>query len=130
VTLNPPFQITPRLLPGLNIGGAWVQLQYCKSRDEDRQSYRWTIDLPDGSEHAGNDLSSGCGGGGLQSGFASLLSFLGACAESVAYGRRAGHPGENADLFPPAVAEWADQNSDEIAMMACEVEETAGLIEE
>ena len=131
--LHPPFQISSRLLPALKVGEAWIQLEYSKARDlasGGRTQYRWTIDLPDGSEHTGHDLASGVGGGSLQQGFASLLSFLGACAESMAYKRRTGRGGENCGLFPPAVAEWADMNSDEIAMMAIEVEETKNLIEE
>lgn len=131
MNLHPPFQITPRLLPGLQVGKGWIQLEYCKSKDSSRQGYRWTIDLPDGSEHSGDDLASGCGGGSLQSGFASLLSFLGACAESYSYRQRTGRQGENEDLFPPAAAEWAAQNSDEIDMLALEIEESKGtLIEE
>lgn len=46
---------------------------------------------------------------------ATLLSFLTACAESYP-------DGENADLFPPPVAEWAAQHSDELAMLRFEIE--------
>lgn len=122
VHLSEPFEISPRLLPALNIGGAWVQLEY-SNRDgrEGRVRYRWTIDLPDGSEHSDDDLQSGAmGGGDLLNGFESLLGFLGAAAESYRY--RVFHlkedePDEdsNEGLFPPAVTEWAYQNSDDIA---------------
>lgn len=44
-----------------------------------------------------------------------LLSFLTACAESYP-------DGENADMFPPEVAEWAAQHSDELTMLALEIE--------
>jgi hypothetical protein len=55
---------------------------------------------------------------------------LDACGESYGYGLRTGQSGENADLFPEQVAEWAYQNSDELSMLACELEENKGLIEE
>jgi len=128
--MREPFIITPRLLPGLRIGGAFVALEYCDARDNARQGYQWHIDLADGREFSGDDLASGCGGGSLQSGFESLLSFLGAFAESVGYQTRTGHPGENADLFPAGLAEWATQNSDEFYLIATELEETPDLITE
>lgn len=123
--LHSPFIITSRLLPGLQIGGATVQLEFDGSTSDDRTRYRWTIDLPDGSQHSGNDLKSGCGGGSLQEGFESLLAFLGASAESWRY---RGADGENSDLFPQPVVEWAAQNSDEIGMAQLEIEETPELI--
>ena len=85
-----------------------------------RTRYRYHIDLPGGFEHTGEDLKSGVGGGSLQEGFGSLLSFLGAAAEG----------GESADLFPPRVVKWAHENADEIAALGCEVEEKQGLIDE
>lgn len=130
--LNQPFQITARLLPGLRIGKAWIHLEYAKrAGSEGRTRYKWTVDLPDGTEHTGDDLQSGCGGGPLQEGFVSLLSFLGAAAESYTYRHRTGLTGENEDLFPPAVVEWAAQNSDEIDTLRIELEESdSTLIEE
>lgn len=125
MTLNPPFKISSRLLPALEVGGATIQLEICGGTHDGSTRYRWTIDLPDGSEHSGTDLKSGCGGGDLQSGFESLLNFLGAAAESWRY---RGTEGENSDLFPQPVVEWAAQNSDELSMLACEIEETKELI--
>jgi hypothetical protein len=122
--LRGPFKISARLLPSLEIAGASVQLEYSNrpGSDSGRVRYRWTIDLPDGGEHSADDLQSGRGGGSLLEGFASLLSFLGAAAEG----------GENADLFPAPIVAWAATCSDEIAMLAFEIEETgnATFIEE
>lgn len=113
--LKQPFQISARLLPALHIGGAWVQLEKLPARDaENRTVYRWTIDLPGGAEFTGQDLRSGCGGGSLQSGFESLLSFLGAFAEG----------GENSTLFPEGLREWAESAADEIAVTACDLDES------
>lgn len=86
--------------------------------------YGCFIDLPDGSEHEISDLRSGCQGGTTLEGFASLLSFLGAAGESYGFTQRTGIRGECADLFPPVVTEWAYQNSDEITMLGCEIEES------
>lgn len=132
MTLKTPFQISARLLPALQIGGAWINLEYSKRPGRDgRTRYVWTIDLPDGTEHTGDDLQSGCGGGSLQEGFATLLSFLSACGESVNYGTRTGQAGENADLFPAPVGLWAADHTDDLSMACIEIEESeTALIEE
>ena len=125
--LHTPFIITPRLMAGLQIGNAFISMVQGPRNSEGRTCYGCFIDLPDGSEHEVTDLRSGCQGGELQEGFASLLSFLGACAESYGYAQRNGktlEDTENGDLFPPAVAEWAYQNSDEISMLQLEIEES------
>jgi hypothetical protein len=127
MVINSPCMITSRLLPGLRIGDATISIEYGDETRDGRQGYRWYIDLADGREFSGDDLASGVGGGSLQSGLESLLSFLGACGESYAYDVRRGGDGtggENSDLFPAAVAEWAAQNSDELSMAALELEES------
>lgn len=134
MTLKKPFIISSRLLPALKIGNATVQLEYSKRPGAGgRTRYQWIIDIQtDTGEQTftGHDLQSGCQGGSLQEGFESLLSFLGAAAESLSYTRRTGRETDNADLFPAAVAAWADQNSDEISLAEMEVRETADLITE
>jgi hypothetical protein len=83
--------------------------------------WRYAIDVPEeGIECEGEDLA---GWGDSRAMVCTLLAFLGACAESVAYARRTGRPGENEDLFPEDVAAWADTWSDELAIMQCEIEE-------
>lgn len=72
--------------------------------------------------HTGHDLRTGVGvdhGPGEM--LATLLSFLTACAESISW--IPGGDGENADLFPRDVAEWAAQHYDELTMLALEIEE-------
>ncbi len=123
--LHNPFIITPRLMAGLQIGKAFISMGQGERNSEGRTQYGVYIDLPDGSEHEITDLLSGCQGGDLQSGFASLLSFLGAAAESYNY---EGEDGENVDLFPLPVTKWAAENSDDISILGLEIEETADLI--
>jgi hypothetical protein len=120
--------ITPRLTAGVEVGDAWVSIEYSdRAGDEGRDRYQWYVDFKGGREFSGDDLQSGCVGGSLQSGLESLLSFLGAFAESWRHSRE---DGENSNLFPAEMAEWAMQNSDEIAMLGCWLEESPGLIEE
>ncbi len=126
MTLHEPFIIGARLMPALQIGGATVSLEVHGYRGG-RTRYRGYVDMPDGSEHVIDDLS---GHGDLQAGFESLLTFLGAAAESYSSRMRTGRAGENEELFAPAVVEWAYQNADEISMLALEMEERPGLLEE
>lgn len=133
--LTSPVIITPRLLPGVQIGRAFISITYSKrAGDETRTRYQYYVDLPfergDTVAVACDDLQSGCQGGSLQEGLASLLSFLAACGESVYWSRRNGNAGENSDLFPTEVGEWAASYSDELSMLAIELEETPDLITE
>lgn len=119
-----PFLISSRLLPAVRIGDATVQLEFSTRPGRDgRNRYRWTIDLDAGGTYSDDDLQSGCGGGTIADGFASLLSFLSACGESYRYREATGRGGDNADLFPEPVAQWAAENEDEISMLAMELEE-------
>ena len=81
--------------------------------------------IPEYWEYVGNDIRSGVGAGVDEGDMArSLFSFLSACAESREYRDRFvtdtnGLPhGENADLFPDYVGRWAEQYSDEIALLS------------
>ena len=121
-----PVEITPRLLAGVRVNGAFIAID-CAGASEGRTRYRYCIDLPDGTSCENDDLRSGVGGGGLQAGLESLLSFLSACGESVQVRDRAGS-GENCDLFPPNVGEWAAQCSDALTTLQCELDEKKGLI--
>ena len=123
MTLKPPFGISSRLLPCVRVGPAEISLDYAGTTSEGRTRYRWHVDFDDGREFTSNDLKSGVGGGGMAEGFASLLSFMNACGESVAYGRSNGEPGENADLFPAPVAEFCDQYRDELSILEAELAE-------
>jgi len=121
--LHPPFEISARLLPAVRIGDSWISIEFGKQTSDGRIRYKYYIDTPK-FKYENDDLKSGVGGGDLQSGMASLLSFLGACAEA-----RTGRRGENADLFPERVGAWAKENQDEIDMLAIELEEKDNLLE-
>lgn len=128
--LRSPVIITPRLMPGVMVGKAFVSIEYApRPGREGRTRYRYHIDIGRRS-YSGDDLESGMGRAGLQEGLESLLSFLGAAAESYDYRQRTGHKGENEHLFKPAVVKWASENSDEISMLQLELVERKGLIKE
>jgi len=122
VELRKPFFISSRLLPAVKVGDATISIEYAGNEPDGRVRYRYYLDFADGTEHVGEDLKSGVFGGTLKQGMESLLSFLEACAESR--NPRHGEPGENADLFPDRVGEWAYQNDGEIASVRLWVEET------
>lgn len=129
--LKDPFLITSRLMAGVKVGEAYISLGYSQRTDEGRMNYGCYIDLPDGREFEVTDLNSGVGGGGIQEGMTSLLSFLSAAADSYGFEQRnPGTKGECTDLFPLPVVEWAYENSDEISSLEHEIEETKGLVVE
>lgn len=136
INIKPPLCITSRLRCGCRIGESEISIAYDGWNDEGRRVYRYWLDLKIDDraiEFYGDDLANGVGGGSLQSGLESLLSFLGACGESYAYAMR--HNGKLAEtdcgnLFPEDVAEWCYLNSNELGMLSIELQESDNLIQE
>lgn len=123
MNLQSPFVISPRLLPALQIGGAWIQLEMLPRESDGRNRYRYTIDLPGARKPViGSDLRSGCHRGTLQEGFGSLLCFLDSCGESFRRG------GENKNIFPRNVAKWASEQESELFFVREQIESGAVLI--
>lgn len=94
--------------------------------DGDRCQYHYWVLDHDGAElDSGNDLRSGSGQDPNELAMiATLASFLGAAGEAVAYERHGGRESENArGLFSREAAEWADANSDSLAMLSIELGE-------
>lgn len=114
--LLPPFFISARLAPAVKVADAVLSFA----------DGGFVFDFADGREHVVSDFRFPQGRvrgdtdeNVLQDGFAAVLSFLSACAESRDYAERTkGDPmaGENSDLFPEWVGQWAQGNSSEIAM--------------
>ena len=122
--LRSPIQISSRLQAGVPIPcnhdrsqpDVWVQV--AKTPDVNHQGkplWRITIDLP--HQMVIDDTLAGWGNTAEM--LATALAFLGACAESYP-------DGENADLFCQAVAEWADQHSDEITCAELDIRHSLG----
>lgn len=110
------------------IGGVTVTVSYDGLVSDDptrvRAQYAYRLDAhhAGGWSHTGQDFHSGVLGRcpvdpqrapTCEEMMATLLVFLSACAES----------GENSDLFPAIVRDWAEANQDEISMIAIEIEE-------
>ena len=110
----------------MTIGGVEIAVEAGGSDVEGRTIFTYTL-KGEGIDYEASDLKSGCGKGGREDrdGMESLLSFLGAAAESYRY-RNGMEEGSNTDLFPEEICEWAHQNADEISMAAYELEHPEG----
>lgn len=117
MTLHPPFIISARLLPALKIGESYLSWD-----GED-----FFIDAPD-FQYVIDDFGPGPGAD-TEECFRAILSFLAASVESRKYRERTGRTGENEDLFPVHIVDWAVDHSSEIECLMCDLEENS-LIEE
>lgn len=133
--LKPPFSITSTLSPGLKIGDSTLHLLDSWVTADDRDRVKFLLAAP-GFKYVDDQLRSGVGGfRGTVEIFESFLSFLIAAVESAEYEMRTGLQGENTDLFPKHVVEWALEHKDAIEMAICEITDEDGypnesLIEE
>jgi hypothetical protein len=126
--LHNPFKISSRLLPALEVAGAWLSLEATAREKYGRTVYRWYVDLPDGREFSENDLS---GHGGYKQMFCSFLCFLASSGDELDATRHSADLDEVNNLFPLPVAEWASEHVDEITTLQMDLEETTEtLIEE
>ena len=123
MTLYPPLEISARLLPAARVGDSWISIELTGGFSDDRRAiYRYYIDTPD-FEFVAADIESGVGGGKLQDGLASLLSFLGAAASDYKHYMMEGGHVPDGESFPRHVCEWAYMNEDELSMLQLELDE-------
>lgn len=129
LTLWDPVRIAPNLKPGVQVGDSWITIErhHVSPDHENRDVYCWTVLRPGLPDVTGHDLKSGVGGGPLREGLENLLGFLDAFAESHRPGEG---PGDNHDLFPIELGEWAYLNQDEIVGRLCEIENNPDCIQE
>ena len=121
-TLYPPVFISCRLAAAVTVAGATVSVEPTGGADRHgKPEWRWYVDNADGAEHTGAEL---WGWGGSAAMLETLLAFMAACGESVNYRERTGRGGDNAELFPAAVAEWCAAHEDEISSVGFDVAET------
>lgn len=114
--IHAPFIIGPRLLPALRLGNGLLSLASASWDAETasalgtRMQFGFYLDTPE-FEYFDDSLQSGCGGCRMVQAFETFLSFLEAAIESYDYEVRCpGRKGENTDLFPRHVVEWAYDN--------------------
>lgn len=125
--LRSPVIITPRLLAGLQVGSAFISIEYQGGHSKDtkgRQLFTVFFDLGD-REHE-FEVS---GFGGLQPALNSAVLFFAACGEGRRFETQTGRSSENSDLFPDWVGQWAEEASDELALYGCELEECQLIFE-
>ena len=105
--LHDPFFIGPRLLPALKVGDGTLSLASASWNDERRLEFGFYLDTPY-FEYFDDSMQSGCGGCDMVGAFEGFLGFLEAAVDSYNYEQRyVGAKGENTDLFPSYVVEWA-----------------------
>lgn len=107
--LTDPFFIGPHLAPALSVGpGCTLTLLGVVPGERDRAVFHLkTHDF----EYEDDKMLSGVHGfRSTVETFDGFLSFLEAAAESLEYEVRTGAKGENSDLFPTHVVEWALEN--------------------
>lgn len=128
MTLHPPFIITARLLPGLRLADAVLSYEGSAGITADhRDIASMVLDIPGQDEYIDDRMKSGCGGfRHTVDVFESFLSFLLAAVESFEYGERTGTDGENTDLFPRRIVEWASENKNEIESVLCDLHDEEG----
>jgi hypothetical protein len=120
--LYKPFRISSRLMPGVRFGYLDISLDIDGHDPDGRTRYHYVIESGD-MEFEATDLRSGCQGGTVAEGFASLLAFLEAAGEAY-LNHRNGHISENSGMFPEWVEELAHHYSDELAALRLDLEET------
>lgn len=109
--LRDPFFIGPRLYPSLKVGEGTLSLASAAWTDEStplgrRLQFGFYLDTPD-FEYFDDRMQSGCGGCGAVEAFETFLGYLEAAVESYQFELRTGVEGDNTDLFPKYVVEWA-----------------------
>lgn len=92
--------------------------------DGERAQYTWTVEVG-GRVYTGNDLRMGASDKlNCAKALTSLLGFLSAFAESIEYEHGTGIEGENIDLFPKDLREWAyGVGSDQFGLLASDLGE-------
>lgn len=122
--MNSPLQITSRLAPGFVLGDAEISFETTDRRNpQGKPAWRMIVEIRSASTLRGHQ-STIHGWGDAASIASAGLSFLSACAEAYGYRMRTGTCSDNVDLFPEWVAEWAYQNSDELAILQLELDES------
>lgn len=102
------------------VGASTLTITASPPQSDGRVRYSYSILMRDGQKYENNDLQSGVMGGSVQDGLQSLLSFLGAAAESYEYTMR-GNKSDDADMFPQFVMEWSYLHSEELISAMCDL---------
>ena len=133
--IKSPFIIGSALSPALKIGDSTLHLTDVQVAEEGRDRATFLLVTPE-FEYEDDQLRSGVGGFlGTVGIFESFLGFMQAAVESADYEERTGRIGENTDLFPRHIVEWAMDHRYEIQDVMSDITDEDGgpnesLIEE
>ena len=120
LTLHSPMKISPRLLPAVEVAGAWISLEPT-GVSENRLQWQWHIDAKGGFTWSGGGLSTGPqhvdDEAGYRAAMGALLAFLQDAAEQYRHDSDYDDPS-----FSTACVHWAYQNDDELGMLQVELE--------
>ena len=124
--MTAPLFIGPRLMAAVRVGddGGTLHIKPIGRDHEDRVEWRYVIEDGDRTVlDEGTDLRSGAGEPvDPRKALATLVGFLGAAAEAYRVDMQ-GQASENAEQFPPGVAEWAYLHDDELASLGLDLDE-------
>jgi hypothetical protein len=116
--LHEPLKISARLLPAIQVAGAWISFE--------RETNNFYFDLPDGQSFIVDDYRPGCFSVSnkelfvLQC-FDDLFSFISVQIEAYDYFVSTREHGENHNLFDQALAIWMYKNRYALEDTQCEV---------
>lgn len=129
--LKPPFIITSTLSPGLKIGDSVLHLLDASEVTEDNRDRATFLLVTPTFDYEESGLSSGVGGfHNTVEVFEMFLSFLLAAVESAEFEQRTGLEGENTDLFPKHVVEWAMDHKFDLEGLQLEITDEEGVARE
>lgn len=114
--LTYPMATSPRLLPAVRIGEAWL------SAEDLANEVVFHLDAP-GFATTLTGFQPGAGDEDVRSWMGGFLSFLTAAGEGRRYRIRTGRESENESLFLPSVVDWIEDNLDEIDRLQFEISE-------
>jgi hypothetical protein len=115
-------------MKSVDIDGVTISVENTDRYTTDNRSiFEWAITI-DEVVYSEADLKSGCGADPSETEMLeTLLSFLGAAAESYRYD---GMEGENSQLFPEPVVKWAAEHEDAISCEQSNVQEELDIEQE
>lgn len=138
MTLHPPFMITARLMPGLQVGDAYLSLEKVdKGKIENCLGARFRpffiLDFPKGKEFKFHDMQTGCSQRySMESLFTDFLGYLDDATEDYSQAGQIWHDihlDATARVFPQRVVKWAFRFRCEIMDLVETINKAGKLIE-
>ena len=116
MTLHEPLKISARLLPAIQVAGAWISFE--------RETNNFYFDLPDGRSFIVDDYRPGCFSGSNEELFVlqcfdDLFPFIEVEIEAWDYYLRTGQ--ESEPLFAEGLVVWMYKNRFALEVAQCEV---------